>query len=191
MSRLWILTLVVVGALLLGACIPPAYAPTATPTQTQAPTPTPTQTPTPTLNPTPTQTATPTATPSPTPTATPTPTPTATPTPTSTPAATATPAWTPPANPTSLADFYAPGPGKNIALNNCGICHSVATSLITRKTAPAWTTYLHDHQMANLPSMTQADLQILTDYFVANFVVGIPLFNIPPALLEGQVLTPY
>ena len=67
----------------------------------------------------------------------------------------------------------------------------MATALITRVTADAWTGFLREHRAANLPSMTDADLQILTEYFVANFVVGIPVPNIPPELMAGQVLTPY
>jgi hypothetical protein len=78
-----------------------------------------------------------------------------------------------------------------LALENCGICHSLATTLIARKDAAAWTSFLHDHRAANLPTMTDADLQTLTDYIVANFNSDVPPFNIPPALLAGEILTPY
>ena len=76
-------------------------------------------------------------------------------------------------------------------LNNCWNCHSVATTLIARKDADTWTSYLHDHRAANLPSMTDADLRTLTAYIGANFNPDVPPFNIPPKLLEGEILTPY
>ncbi len=76
-------------------------------------------------------------------------------------------------------------------LNNCGGCHSVATTLLSRKTADGWTSFLHDQRAAYVPAMTDAELKTLTDYLIANFNPDVPDFNIPPQLLAGEVITPY
>ena len=74
-------------------------------------------------------------------------------------------------------------------LNNCGSCHSYATTLISRKTPQGWESFVHDHR-ANA-GMNDADAKTLTDYLSANFNTNVPDFDIPPALLEGEVITPF
>jgi hypothetical protein len=76
-------------------------------------------------------------------------------------------------------------------LNNCDACHSLATTLLTRKPADGWVTFLRDHRDSNLPAMTDAELQTLTAYIAANFNTDVPYFNIPPQLLFGQIIVPY
>ncbi len=81
-----------------------------------------------------------------------------------------------------------------LSLNYCDACHSVATLLITRKPADTWARFLSNHRDANsgdsgliMLTMTDADLQTLTAYIIANFNPDVPAFNIPPGLLQGLV----
>ena len=76
-------------------------------------------------------------------------------------------------------------------LNNCGGCHSLGTTLLTRKDAAAWTSFVEEHATVNVTTMTADEKKTLGDYFGASFNPNVPFFNIPPELLAGEVLVPY
>ena len=66
----------------------------------------------------------------------------------------------------------------------------MATTLLQRKQASAWTSFVEDHR-ANAASLTDATAKTLTDYCIANFNTDVPPYNIPPALLAGEIITPF
>ena len=179
MQRRRFLAIVIASGLLLAACGRDA---TPTPTPTRTPTAAPTSA-------APTPTSTPTATPTPTPTATPTPT--RTPTPTSTPARTPTP--TPVVTKQSDIDRIfppRPGPGRDLVVNRCGNCHSLAPVVInvaTMDAAALWGVIMEVHLTGYVQAYgfvgTPAELEATYDYLL-EVIAGKPIPDVPQDWIE-------
>jgi hypothetical protein len=111
-------------------------------------------------------------------------TPASTPTPTATPAMVPLPGPDPTPPPGArLAGFFPMGPGRDLVLEYCGTCHSLATVVTARKTPAQWGDYMKNRR-ADLPFLADVDIQTIQDYLVANFTPDQPVPQRPPDVLQ-------
>ena len=83
--------------------------------------------------------------------------------------------------PTTVADLFPPGAGRDPVLNNCGSCHNLACSTIGQRTNARWDSLKESHR-DNVPG---ADLDVVFAYLKANFNDSKPEPKVPPKFLEG------
>jgi len=110
--------------------------------------------------------------------------PKATPQPTST----ATPAQVPHPGPdptpppgARVAGFFAEGPGRDLVLEWCGTCHSLARILTTRKDPEGWANYMKTRR-ADIAFLGDEEVKTVLDYLIANFTPDKPIPQLPPEL---------
>lgn len=100
----------------------------------------------------------------------------------SAPAAALAPA--PSTEPASVADLFPQGPGRDLVLNTCSACHSVACSTIGQRTSERWAS-LKDAHRDKLQNTSPADLDAIFGYLAANFNDTKPEPRVPARFLEG------
>jgi mono/diheme cytochrome c family protein len=91
------------------------------------------------------------------------------------PAATSTP------TPTTAADLFPPGAGRDVVLNNCGTCHNLACSTIGQRAAARWESLKASH----IEKVSDADREAAFGYLAAHFNDSTPEPVVPPKFLAG------
>lgn len=189
LARLSILGLAITGTILIVSCAAPAAQPSALTQATTAPV-QPAATTQPTAAPVqPSATTQPTAAlVQPSATTQPTTAP-AQPSATTQPAATVVKAVTP--TPTSgvqklnLDDYFPPGQGRDLVLQNCTSCHSIAPIITGQRTKDRWLNVKSAHT-DKVGSMSDSDSTIIFDYLEANFNDTKPEPKLPDWFLQQQ-----
>ncbi len=81
--------------------------------------------------------------------------------------------------PKTLKDIMPPGPGRDLALENCGTCHNAGCVVIAQRTVDYWGAIKKNHQV-NVPGMSEADYDTLFTYLETNFNDQKPVPDMPP-----------
>lgn len=88
---------------------------------------------------------------------------------------------------TAKIDFNAlfpAGPGRDLVLESCMGCHSVAPILVARKTKSEWDTTAGNHREI-VSRLSDAEYKQIFDYLTATFNPTKPPIDLPPELLRG------
>lgn len=169
-------TLVLASACLAAACSPAVSPVGLTPTQVATVTLAPTTAPTPTTMPTLPSTATPTFS-------------TATVIPTAGPAvirATTVAASTPDSGAPLKLDLdtiFPPGPGRDLVLNNCTVCHTFLRIVVGQRTKDQWE-YVRRDMRGRVNQLSDLDADTLFSYLEANFNDTKPVPKLPDWFLQ-------
>jgi hypothetical protein len=102
------------------------------------------------------------------------------------PAAPAPPPAEPPTGAPVKVDINAifpPGPGRDLALNNCQNCHTFVPIVILQMDEAAWTRNSVDHR-ERVTGLSDGDFKTLYDYLKANFNPARPVPELPRELLD-------
>ncbi len=84
----------------------------------------------------------------------------------------------------NLNEYFPPGPGRDLTLESCMGCHSVAPIVIARKTKGEWDSNAVEHR-GNVSRLSDAEYKQIYDYLTATFYPGKPVPKLPPELLRG------
>ena len=104
-------------------------------------------------------------------------------------AAEPTPATAPVAEPSTVAEIFPDGEGKDLVLNNCGSCHAVACNAIGQRTAARWDALRDDHG-DKASGLSEDDLDTVFSYLSAHFDDSTPEPRVPEAFL-AEGCTPF
>ena len=80
-----------------------------------------------------------------------------------------------------VAGFFPEGPGRDLVLEWCGTCHSLARILTTRKDPEGWANYMKTRR-ADIAFLGDEEVKTVLDYLVANFTPDKPIPQLPPEL---------
>jgi mono/diheme cytochrome c family protein len=86
--------------------------------------------------------------------------------------------------PTTVAEIFPEGPGKQLVLNNCASCHQVACAAIGQRPAGRWTELREAHR-EHAPGLGDEDLTAIFAYLSSNFGSDRPEPLVPPEFLAG------
>lgn len=84
----------------------------------------------------------------------------------------------------NINDYFPPGAGRELVLESCMGCHSVAPLIIARKTKGEWDSNAVEHR-GNVSRLSDAEYKQIYEYLAANFYPGKPVPKLPPELLRG------
>ena len=84
----------------------------------------------------------------------------------------------------NITDYFPPGAGRELTLESCMGCHSVAPLIIARKTKGEWDSNAVEHR-GNVSRLSDAEYKLIYDYLTVNFYPGKPVPKLPPELLRG------
>src|SRR5262245_37739640 len=93
-----------------------------------------------------------------------------------------------PSKPFKLADVFPAGEGRDLVLNTCGSCHSVACSALGQRTAESWEGIKKGHK-DKLTAYNSANVDAMFSYLKANFNDSKPEPKIPAEFVQ-QGCTP-
>ena len=77
-----------------------------------------------------------------------------------------------------------PGDGRDLVMENCMACHSIAPTLVSQKTAGEWQGTMVNHR-SNMGGVSDADYKKMTDYLVKFFGPDHKIPDLPKELLDG------
>ncbi len=83
-----------------------------------------------------------------------------------------------------LNKLIPPGDGRDLVMDNCMSCHSIAPVLVSQKTAGEWEGTKNNHRAA-IAHLSDADYGKLFGYLIKNFGPDHQVPNLPPELLSG------
>lgn len=81
-------------------------------------------------------------------------------------------------------DYFPAGPGRDLVLESCMGCHSIAPILVLRKTRGEWEATAENHR-EYVSRLADAEYKSIFEYLIANFHPGKPVPELPPELLTG------
>src|SRR5574341_711674 len=81
----------------------------------------------------------------------------------------------------NVDDIFPQGVGLYLMLQSCTNCHEVSLFAILRKSADAWARIRANHAR-RFPALTDAEIESMYEYVVANFNPDRPPSKVPPAL---------
>jgi hypothetical protein len=79
--------------------------------------------------------------------------------------------------------IFPPGPGRDLVLNDCTNCHTIAPIVLVQMTREARERWARDHR-ERVYAMTDEDYKILTEYLIKNVSPGKPVPQLPKELLD-------
>jgi hypothetical protein len=88
----------------------------------------------------------------------------------------------------NLDDYFPPGAGRDLVLQNCTACHSIVPIVTGQRTKDRWLNIKIDHA-DKLGSLTESDATIIFDYLAANFNDSKPEPQLPDWYLQQQSST--
>jgi hypothetical protein len=77
-----------------------------------------------------------------------------------------------------------PGDGRDLIMENCMACHSIAPLVTSQKTAGEWQGTMINHR-GNMGGVSDADYKKMTDYLSKNYGPDHKIPDLPPELLSG------
>ncbi len=84
----------------------------------------------------------------------------------------------------NMDEVFPPGPGRDLALNNCQNCHTFVPIVILQMDKDAWTRSSIDHR-ERVTSLTDEEFKTVYEYLSATFNPDRPVPTLPKALLES------
>ena len=81
--------------------------------------------------------------------------------------------------------LFPPGPGRDLVLNNCTNCHSIAPIVLSQFDEGGWRNHRVQHS-PRVPALSEADKDLLWSYLVKTFPPGRQLPQLPPEMLQGE-----
>lgn len=82
-----------------------------------------------------------------------------------------------------MDEIFPPGPGRDLALNNCTSCHNITPIVTLQMTKDAWARNATEHR-ERVVALSDADFAALYEYLVANFNPDTPVPRLPQELLD-------
>jgi hypothetical protein len=83
--------------------------------------------------------------------------------------------------PSSVADIFPAGPGRDTVLNNCASCHNLACSAIGQRPPARWDSLQESHK----DKIPDADARAAFSYLKSHFNDANPEPKVPPKFLQG------
>lgn len=80
--------------------------------------------------------------------------------------------------------LFPPGKGRDLVLDNCMSCHSMAPIVVAQKTRGEWTQLGASHRDA-AAQLSDEQYKQLLEYLIANFNPSHPVPELPEELLSG------
>lgn len=77
-----------------------------------------------------------------------------------------------------------PDDGRDLIIENCMACHSIAPILVSQKTAGEWQGTMVNHR-SNMGGVSDADYERMTVYLTKHFGPDHTIPDLPPELLSG------
>ncbi len=85
------------------------------------------------------------------------------------------------AEPSSVAEIFPPGPGRDTVLNSCASCHNLACSAIGQRPPARWDSLKESHK----DRIPDADASAAFAYLKSHFNDANPEPKVPPKFLQG------
>jgi cytochrome c5 len=83
----------------------------------------------------------------------------------------------------NIDEIFPAGPGRDLVLNNCTICHTFVPIVVLQMTPEAWERNSRDHR-ERVAGLSEDEIKTLYEYLVANFNPDRPVPKLPKALLD-------
>ena len=84
-----------------------------------------------------------------------------------------------------LDKLFPPGPGRDLVLQNCTNCHSIAPIVLSEHDANGWQTHRLNHEN-RVAGLTPEEKDLVWAYLIKSFPPGRPLPELPPEMLKGE-----
>ena len=80
--------------------------------------------------------------------------------------------------------IFPPGPGRDLALNNCQTCHVFTPIVVLRMDESQWARNRSEHR-DRVELLSDEEFELMYDYLSTTFTPDRPVPELPPALLEA------
>ncbi len=84
----------------------------------------------------------------------------------------------------NMNELFPPGKGRDLVLDNCMSCHSMAPIVVAQKTRGEWTQLGFSHR-STTPGLSDEQYNQLMEYLIVTFNPSRPVPRLPEELLSG------
>ena len=86
-----------------------------------------------------------------------------------------------------LTEFFPPGEGRDMVLQNCGNCHVVGAIVVVQFTEAQWQSNQNAHRK-RFTALSEEKFELIYNYLKTNFYPGRPIPEVPKEFLMGWPL---
>ncbi len=84
-----------------------------------------------------------------------------------------------------LDKLFPAGPGRDLVLQNCTNCHSIAPIVLSQHDANGWQTHRLNHEN-RVAGLTREEKDLVWTYLIQSFPPGRQLPELPAEMLKGE-----